>query len=213
MSSNQVNCPSCGAPVKFAWRQAVQAACPYCHAILIRHADGLEQLGEAALLPKDASPIQIGTEGRYDNRNFRVVGRIHYGAEDAEWNEWHIVFFDSRQPESGWLSDALAQYAVSFLVATPQLPSKGELERGRMVSLAGANYMVTNRSVATYLGFEGELPFKTTDRTKYLFIDLRTEDARFGTIDYSEDPPLLFLGRQVEFDELQLTGLREFEGW
>jgi len=45
------------------------------------------------------------------------------------------------------------------------------------------------------------------------FADLRTSDGRFATIDYSEDPPLLFMGRAVEFDELRLKNVREFEGW
>ena len=46
-----------------------------------------------------------------------------------------------------------------------------------------------------------------------LFADLRTSSGEFATIDYSENPPLLFLGRAVEFDELHLKNLREFEGW
>ena len=46
-----------------------------------------------------------------------------------------------------------------------------------------------------------------------LFCDLRTEGRNFGTIDYSEGNPLLFLGEWVEFEELQLKNLRRFEGW
>ena len=45
------------------------------------------------------------------------------------------------------------------------------------------------------------------------FADLRTPDARFATIDYSEHPPLFFAGEFVAFDGLQMQGLREFEGW
>jgi hypothetical protein len=45
------------------------------------------------------------------------------------------------------------------------------------------------------------------------FVDLRTGDARFATIDYSDDPPLLFLGEALEFDDLKLKNVREFEGW
>jgi hypothetical protein len=46
-----------------------------------------------------------------------------------------------------------------------------------------------------------------------LFADLRTVDGRFGTIDYTEMPPLLFLGEAFEFDSLQFRNLRSFEGW
>jgi hypothetical protein len=45
------------------------------------------------------------------------------------------------------------------------------------------------------------------------FVDLRTPGRGFGTLDYSEEPPLLFMGEWVEFDELRLKNLRQFEGW
>lgn len=214
MSGRNSPCPSCGAPVRFAWSSAVQTACGFCKAILVRHDVDLERVGEVADLPPDASPIQLGTQGKFDGRSFTVVGRIRYAYEQGEWNEWHIVFFDSRQPESGWLSDAMAQYAVSFRAAPAgPLPRQEDLMRGRAVTLNGVTYLVTHRTQARYAGFEGELPFTTADRDLSLFVDLRTEDARFATLDYSEDPPLLFAGRQVDFDELALNGLREFEGW
>jgi hypothetical protein len=40
------------------------------------------------------------------------------------------------------------------------------------------------------------------------FADLRSPDDRFATIDYTEEPPLLFLGRVVSFDALALRNLR-----
>lgn len=45
------------------------------------------------------------------------------------------------------------------------------------------------------------------------FADLRTPGRAFATLDYSETPPLLFTGEWVEFEELNLKGLRQFEGW
>lgn len=205
------NCPTCGAPVSFMWSSAVQTACQYCKAILVRHDVDLEKVGEVADLPQDASPIQILTEGIFDNHRFMVVGRVVYQWEQGAWNEWHLAFDNGG---SGWLSDAQAEYAVSFHVA-PQaaLPSADAVQRGMTIQWQGQNYVVTHRTRAAYVGFEGELPFRTTDRSEMVFADLRTPDARFGTIDYSEDPPLLFMGRQVDFDELKLRNLRMFEGW
>jgi hypothetical protein len=46
-----------------------------------------------------------------------------------------------------------------------------------------------------------------------LFADLRTPTGEFATIDYSDDTPLLYEGRAVEFDDLHLKNLRVFEGW
>jgi hypothetical protein len=35
----------------------------------------------------------------------------------------------------------------------------------------------------------------------------------FATLDFSEQPCLLFLGKFVEFEELRLNNLKRFEGW
>jgi len=205
------NCPSCGAPVQFRWSSAVQAKCEYCQAILVRHDVDLQKVGEVADLPVDASPLQIMTEGQYRGKNFMVVGRIVYQWEQGRWNEWHIVFSDG---SSGWLSDAQAEYAVSFWVQLPHaMPPADQLPRGQAFNWNNANYTVTVLTPARYVGFDGELPFTTQDRTEMLFADLRTEDGRFATLDYSEDPPLLFMGETVDFASLQLRNLRQFEGW
>src|SRR5204863_9551247 len=89
MSERVANCPNCGAPIKFLWSSAVQTTCEYCHSILVRTDVDLKKVGEVADLPVDASPIQIGTEGVYENKSFVVVGRIIYEYEQGNWNEWH----------------------------------------------------------------------------------------------------------------------------
>ena len=41
-----------------------------------------------------------------------------------------------------------------------------------------------------------------------LFADLKATDGHFATLDYSESPPLLFIGVFVEFDDLALSNLK-----
>ncbi len=211
MSKPAGNCSNCGAPVVFQFSCAVQTTCSFCKSILVRHDVNLEKVGEVADLPPDPSPIQIRTEGIYRNKSFVVAGRIVYGYEQGTWNEWHCV---THQGESIWLADAMAQYAVTNLAAKPPaLPRIGELYPGKRFDLAGIAYTMTSINHARYLGVEGELPFEYWDKDELVFADLRTEDARFATIDYSEDPPLLFTGESVDFDALRFKNLREFEGW
>jgi len=211
MSEKTANCPNCGAPIQFRWSSAVQTTCPFCRSILVRRDVNLEKVGEVADLPPDVSPVQIGTEGAWRNRAFTAVGRILYEYEQGGWNEWHIIFADGA---SGWLSDAQADYAVSFLTPPPRpLPSAAEIALGRKFQWDGAVYQVTSITVAHYKGVEGELPFEYWDHKDVTFADLRTSDARFATIDYSEEPPLLFLGEAAVFDSLKMRNLRQFEGW
>jgi hypothetical protein len=72
---------------------------------------------------------------------------------------------------------------------------------------------VTSITKARYRGVQGELPFEYWDKSEVSFVDLRTGDSRFATIDYSDNPPLLFLGEALEFDDLKLKNVRDFEGW
>lgn len=209
--SRVANCPSCGAPVTFQFAQAVQTACPYCRAILVRHDVDLEKVGEVAALPPDPSPIQLMTEGRFRDQNFRVIGRLTYEWEQGGWNEWHILLSNGT---TGWLSDAQADYAVSFPTPAPgPLPAANELRVGQSFRWPQGAFAVTHITKARYVGFEGELPFRTDDREMCTFADLRTVDARFATIDYSEEPPLVYVGETVSFDDLKLTNLKRYEGW
>lgn len=209
MSAPAGNCPNCGAPVKFLWSSAVQTTCEFCHSILVRTDVDLKKVGVVADLPADASPIQIGTEGAYQNKSFVVVGRIIYEWEQGGWNEWHVVFNDG---SSGWLADAQLEYDLSWL-AKPDQPLPATTRKGQDFQWQGKNYQVTSLTKAHYKGVQGELPFEYWDKTDMLFADLRTTSGDFGTIDYSENPPRLFLGRAVDFDDLHLKNLREFEGW
>jgi hypothetical protein len=175
----------------------------------------LKRVGEASDLISDASPLQLLSEGVYDGKAFQIVGRIRYTYELGRWNEWHIVFQDG---QSGWLSDAQLEYAVSFAVQQAVLPAASELYSGKVVHLAGAEFEVAEFEVtvlthASYDGVEGELPFEYWDKSEVVFADLRTATGRFATIDYSEPEPLLFIGMTVDFEDLKLRGLREFEGW
>ncbi|MCL4843132.1 MAG: DUF4178 domain-containing protein [Bryobacteraceae bacterium] len=210
--SRLANCPSCGAQVQFRFAQAVQTACPYCQSVIVRTNVDLEKVGEVAALPPDPSPIQLYTEGIIGNKAFQVVGRLTYSYEQGFWNEWHLLFHDNT---TGWLADAQAQYAYSQLVAPPsRLPAKGKLKRGQTFHWPQGEFTLTHLTVARYVGFEGELPFATDGRhEETVFADLKSPTAAFATIDYSEDPPLLFMGRIVTFDELQLKNLKMFEGW
>jgi hypothetical protein len=205
------NCPSCGAPIQFRWSNAVQTVCEYCKSVLVRHDVDLEKVGQVATIPDDASPIQLGTEGIHRNKAFQVIGRIVYQYELGGWNEWHLIFNDGT---SGWLSDAQLEYAVSFWTAPPApLPQESAVWRDKEFQWHGNTYRVTSITRAHYVGVEGELPFEYWDKQDLTFADLRSRDARFATIDYSEDPPLLFIGEAVEYDDLRLKNVREFEGW
>lgn len=204
-------CPNCNAPLTFRWSSAVQTTCAHCRTVVVRHDVDWRAIGEVSDLPVDSSPIQLGVEGRVDGRAFTVVGRIVYAYAEGGWNEWHLVFSDGT---SGWLSDAQAEYAVSWPAApaTP-LPKAESLRVGLRLAHQGRDLVVATITRARYEGVEGELPFEYWGRGPMVFADLRNDVGGMATIDYSEQPPLFFVGRFVTYDELGLRGVRAFPGW
>src|SRR5579871_2069619 len=209
MTQPTANCPNCGAKITFRWSGSVQTVCEYCKSVLVRTDVDLEKVGQVADLPPDSSPIQIGTEGVYGKRTFVVIGRIIYEYDQGNWNEWHIMMNDGA---SGWLSDAQLEYAIYFPAPPGQTIPKS-CKVGQEYTWNGQSYTVSTITKAHYRGVEGELPFQYWDKSDVVFVDLMSRSNKFATIDYSEDPPLLFLGESVDFDNLKLTNLRSFEGW
>ena len=200
------SCPSCGAPVEFKSTASLYAVCEYCRSTLLRHGEHLEYLGWLADLLEDASLIQLGSEGKFRGVHFGVIGRIQLKHESGLWNEWHILFDDGR---SAWLSEAGGEYVVNAQVAVGEaIPAFENLQIEEAVTLAGRAFKVTNLDSARCIAGEGELPFKVDAGYDVNTADLRGGD-RFVTIDYSETPPLVFVGYPAPFKELNLTNLRE----
>jgi hypothetical protein len=175
---------------------------------LIRTDVDLQKIGQVADLPPNSSAIQIGTEGTYGKRSFVAIGRIIYEYDQGNWNEWNLMMSDGT---GGWLSDAQLDYAVTFPARGQKLPR--ECRIGQDYTWDNQTYTVSTITKAHYRGVEGELPFQYWDKADVVFVDLMSHGEKTATIDYSEDPPLLFLGESVDFDDLKLRNLRSFEGW
>ena len=200
------SCPSCGAAVVFRSASSVFAVCDYCRSTLVRHDRELEDIGKMAALVEDRSPLRLGAEGRYGGVHFALIGRIQVRYGDGGWNEWHLLFDDQR---TGWLSEAGGEYVVSFLqLVMEPLPPFDGLQAGQRLALAGQAWTVANIEQAECVGGEGELPFKVGAGYPFVAVDLRNE-RNFATLDYSETPPLLFVGEAVDFAALAMNGLRD----
>ena len=215
MTARTAACPNCGATIEFRWSGAVQTICPYCKAVLVRRDLDLERVGMVSDLPPTASPIQLGTEGKFAGDAFVVVGRIVYQYERGGWNEWYLR---TMRNESAWLSDAQGDLAISTPARQPgALPAANDLKVGQSYVIDAIRFRVASITRARYAGVEGELPFTTWDRSESLFADLDTDGTgdqlRFATIDYSDETPVAYVGTYVELEQLAARNLRRFEGW
>ena len=200
------SCPSCGAPVVFQSASSILAVCEYCQSTLVRHDQALEDIGKMAALVEDRSPLQLGAEGSYKGVHFALIGRIQIKYGQGTWNEWHLLFDDMR---TGWLSEAGGEYVLTFArYVEDRLPELSELKVGQRFVLASQAWSVSNIEQAECVAGQGELPFKVGAGYPVVTVDLRNS-ANFATLDYSETPPLFFVGEAVEFKSLRMTNLRD----
>jgi len=199
-------CPSCGAPVVFKSASSVFAVCEYCQSTLVRHDQNLEDIGKMAALVEDRSPLQLGAEGSYKGVHFALIGRIQIKYSQGIWNEWHLLFDDMR---TGWLSEAGGEYVLTFAQFVPEeLPQFGDLKIGQRFVLASQTWTVSNIENAECVAGQGELPFKVGAGYPVAAVDLRNQ-ANFATLDYSETPPLMFVGEAVGLKSLKMSNLRD----
>ncbi|MCC9004069.1 MAG: DUF4178 domain-containing protein, partial [Candidatus Competibacter sp.] len=199
--------------IMFQSAVSILTVCAYCKSTLIRHDLELENIGTMAELLPDPSPIQLGTEGTYRKTRFTVVGRIQLRYGQGIWNEWYLLFDNQR---GGWLGETLGNYAVTFLIQPPEpLPLFSTLHAGANVTLKGRAFQVTNIESARCIAGEGELPIRVGPGYDASVVDLQAAGNTFATLDYSENPPLVFVGEQVRFDDLKLSRLRTIApvGW
>src|SRR6266542_4307935 len=193
------NCPSCGGQINFAIGSSAVVICDYCHSVVARTDRGLEDLGKVAALIDTGTPLRRDLPGNYRGVGFRLVGRTQMRHEaGGMWEEWYAAFDDGRW---GWLAEAAGKYYITFKVATGGLPSFEQIEVGGRLD----DMVVQEVGTAALISGEGEIPWRVVPGDTYDYADLSGAERRFGTIDYSEDAPLLFKGQETTLKELGIS--------
>ncbi|HEX6182720.1 MAG TPA: DUF4178 domain-containing protein [Pyrinomonadaceae bacterium] len=207
----QASCPACGAQVLFKTGSSVVVVCEFCHSVVARTDRGFEDLGKVADVTESGSPLEVGLRGVYLGVSFTLTGRAQLGhALGGFWDEWYAAFEDGRW---GWLAEAQGRFYLTFQIQVPSpnaLPSFEQLQLGQPVWAIPAQTppVVAEKGTARMLAAAGEIPYLLTPGETYAYADLSGASGVFGTLDYGEQPPLVFVGREVSLEELGLAHAR-----
>lgn len=140
----------------------------------------------------------IGVRGSYQGVGFVVRGGLRLRhSSGSQWHEWHAEFDDGR---GGWIARVEDRVLVTFEDGS-WLPGFDDLAEG---SPALPRFVVVEKGRARFAGARGKLPFRPRIGKEYRYADLRGPGGAFATIDYGDDPPLLFVGREVSLADLAL---------
>ena len=208
MSILSANCPACGAPVEFKSGRSIVVICGYCRSALARTDRDLKDLGKVAELVETGSPLAVGLRGVWQDVSFELTGRAQLGHEmGGQWDEWYATFSNGWL---GWLAEAQGRFYLTFQYPIPngvQVPPFEQLQLGQVINGLAQNTPMTvaETGEATARGAVGEIPYLLTPGETYYYADLSGPNNAFGTLDYNESPPLVFLGHQVTLAELGIT--------
>ena len=199
----QAKCPTCGAPIAFRPGTMV-AVCGYCKSLSARTDRDPRLIGQVADLVDTGSPLRVGLTGTYAGRRFSLVGRTQLSHPlGGVWDEWYLALEDGRW---GWLAQAQGRYCLTFKHAvSASIPAADALVAGGTVDLGDQGlWQIAEVSLGTFASAEGEIPWEVELNGVYRFADLSGPNGAFATLDYSEEPPLFFTGREIPFEDLKL---------
>jgi hypothetical protein len=182
------------------------AVCSYCKALAARRDRDPELLGKVADLVDTGSPLGLGATGTYAGRAFSLAGRVQLKHPlGGVWDEWYLALDDGRW---GWLAEAQGRFYLTFTQAPHgTLPRAESLQAGGIADLGPDGlWTVGELSDATFHSAEGEIPWAVEPGATYRFADLSGKNGAFATLDFSEEPPLFFLGREIPLADLHLQG-------
>jgi hypothetical protein len=207
----ELNCLSCGAALHVQSPATLFVVCRYCQSTLIRDQDWTV-FGRMAELPPEITPLQVGTQGRFRDERFELIGRLRLKWAQGFWNEWCALF---PKGKIGWLAEAQGFYMLSLALAPlPQLPDLDDLAVGQNIDLGRTGrFMIDDIKRAQCVASEGELPFPAPARQELLSIDASNRKGDFLCLERIGSTVQAHVGRYLEFKDFHFTQLRQLHGW
>ena len=212
-----LNCPSCGAEMPLRSAAMPYSVCAYCQSVVMRQGDQLQEVGKAAALPFDVSPIQLGTTGELDGVRFEAVGRVRWGWTDGSWNEWLLQCSDGKER---WLGEAMGMF--QYLTEKPdammdpllqRFAAGGPIALGEQALVDGIAFAASDIKEATCLGGEGGLTFPTPADWTMVSVDFKGKTGESLSVQRDGQGTGAYEGRYVSLADLKPRNLRQIEGW
>ena len=207
----QASCPSCGTFLTITHESTVSMVCKRCHAVLEYRAGSLRQVGNAAVVVPTRASVQVGEEGSYNGTGFQITGHVQLSNEDgATWDEFYLGFSDG---QCGWLAQAQGRLILSFRAPLPEglsLPDFEALQLNTKMELMPGlpAVSVVEKGQARIEAASGQMPYLLRPGETYPYVDFAAMNGGFASLDYSTDPPDLFVGREVTFNDLRMEARR-----
>jgi hypothetical protein len=202
-----LQCPECTRVLHFSHDGTNAIRCE-CGSVIGR-TGGLLSTKSVFAVQQNFGIIQPGTEGEWNGRKFRVLGRFRAWIEEFVFNYWTILFEDGQMT---LLGEGYGLYAVYETLQEPSSFSslvEGKLEIGEHRTLSGRSFLLERKYTCYKWEVEGEawLPGWNSRFSVYEFAE--TNGKRLELMGPErQDPAAAFDVHYTSFGGLRLTGLR-----
>jgi hypothetical protein len=178
--------------------------CGSCKSLSARTDRDPALIGKVADLVDTGSPLAVGVEGRFAGRGFGIAGRVQMSHPlGGVWDEWYLAFEDGRW---GWLGEAQGHFYLTFQEPLNLAPPPFEaLAAGGVLNFGEqGQWTIAECSEGTFASAQGELPWRPEVGASYRFADLSGAQGAFATLDFGDEPPSYFVGRETTLEELKV---------
>ena len=199
----EMNCTTCGAPLKIENQFVRSVTCEFCgSAYIVSGGDGLNAAGKTASLADYPSRLSVGDQGEIQGRTFTVLGRVRYTYDEGFWDEWQIEWHDGAPPD--WLEEDEGYWTLykRERVRGP-IPSPEEISGGNSYTINNKSVFISEERTARVMGSEGQFSSVLPLQGDFTYVTGSAGD-NIMSVNYWPGEIDLSIGTELEPHEIKL---------
>ncbi|WP_223752508.1 DUF4178 domain-containing protein [Myxococcus sp. RHSTA-1-4] len=199
--TQQGQCPACGAAIEFTAGSAQVVVCSHCSTVVARSGANFEDHGKIGRIVPTDSPLQLGAEGRFARKGYRIVGHLQKDHGAGPWDEWYVEFDDGR---TGWISESEGAFHLLFDAGLEEGLALEDLHPGERLRLRNKAWVIEERGHGRVVSAEGQLPSDVDPTQDAWYVDATGPKGSFLTLDFGTrgHDPEVFTGEALKLEQL-----------
>jgi len=199
-----VNCTTCGAPLKIENQFVRSVTCQFCgSAYIVSGSDGLNEAGKTTSLADYPSRLSVGSQGVIKGRSFTVLGRVRYTYDEGFWDEWQIEWHDGAPPD--WLEEDEGYWTLYKRERVrSQIPPIDQISVGSTYKINNHDVFITEKRTGKMMGSEGQFSSVLPIQETFGYAS-GSADGGLVSVNYWQDEIELSVGEDLEHHDIKIN--------